>query len=173
MITKERLNELIEKGATIYTFCYYQTKKDIVGIDTSIYKKKEIRGNLFYCGVHIIGIENIFETEEDAEFDLRYKNITRPETLSLPTWEEVEKLIDKVKNGKDNFINLELITQFYTKDNGLIDFDVYLLKEDNSLMFEITNNDEFNYEFEATKDNYLKGCEICRKLFLGENVEEL
>ena len=156
MITKERLKKLIEECATIYTFCYYQTRKDIVSIDTSIYKKKEIIGNLFYCGIHIVGIENIFETKEDAEFSLEFQNITRTETLNLPTWEELNKKVDTIPNMFWQIAKCSEFILFLQTDKTL-----------NNTQIILRGNDD-TYNWGLTKENYLEACKIAKKLFLGE-----
>lgn len=95
---------------------------------------------------------NCFKTEEEAEFSLKYQNITRTETLSLPTWEEIQKT-----HGIVFFRNeCEFMLQYQPISKKIA-------------VYERNNRGDYYLE-EATKENYLQACEICRKLFLGEIV---
>ena len=97
MITRERLEELIKQKATIYiTFaddCVVEDK-----LDEKKFNLMEKLNNGFgiKCGYPL---DMLFETKEEAEFALRYQNITRTETLSLPTWEEFIKLEENSDYG--------------------------------------------------------------------------
>lgn len=153
MIEKERLEELIKQGATIWgvvDYTYHSSKP---------YKRIEYwdLGNMptFYIDEFYETNWNaeFFETKEDAEFALKYQNITRTETLSLPTWEEVQRDLEKRTDGDYVIVDNERVTFIYYKPSG----------------FEVISNCD-NYNFGPTKDNYTEACEICRKLFLGEKV---
>ena len=148
MIEMERLEELFEQGATIWgvvDYTYHSSKP---------YKRIEYwdLGNMptFYKNNIDEFYENnwnaeFFETKEDAEFALKYQDITRTETLSLPTWEEF------VNSGK-----------------SIVFRDAYGdIQELNQYNREININEQYcGY---LTKENYLAACELCRKLFLGED----
>ena len=156
MITRERLEELIENNGTVY--CVLDNVYKIT-LDKRYFC---ILGNYLQWSTvlnklmprHTPHIDDIYETKEDAEFVKEFKNITRTETLNLPTWEEL-KIIDEIKiygeNGKQYLVQAdEYDISVYASDG----YDFILYKR-----------------FERTKDNYIKACTIDRKLFLGENVE--
>lgn len=148
MITKERLQELIELGATIY---YHKLTNgdyfDILDLSHSW-----VAGN-----INDLELDRLFETKEEAEWELEFGNITRTETLSLPTWEEIEK---DLKNCSDG--------EYVIVDDDRVTFVYYKLKKKPKLSI-IANFDAI--EFDATKENYIEACKLAKKLFLGE-VEE-
>ena len=141
MITKERLKELIEQKATIYQII-----------------REPLKIEKILLGYDEIGTtsEDLYETKEEAEECLEFGNIVREERLELPSWEEFLKLPlwdDKnnveFKTNKGNTISI-----FKTEQNEII-----VLKDIKTL-----------FEKPLTKENYLEACELCRKLFLGEEV---
>lgn len=159
MITRERLEELIKQGATIYEVKYGNINP--VSLKNKIryinYKYEiisfEPRPDEKY--LHYKYFKRLFETKEDAEFALEFQNITRTETLNLPTWEELN-IIDEIKingeYGKRYIVQVdEYDISIYASDG----YDFILYKR-----------------FERTKENYIKACTIARKLFLGESVEK-
>ena len=79
MITKERLEELIEQGATIY----HLIAKNYEEINVNDIPQYKIDKWELYK-------EYYFETKEDARWELEM-TATRTETLKLPTWEEFVK----------------------------------------------------------------------------------
>ena len=111
MITRERLEKLIKQEATIWVENQYCNAYDV---ELSNYNYVAITDNkeslmfLDYSiqeddpeSVLVDYLENLYETKEDAEFVKEFKNITRTETLNLPTWEEL-KIIDEIKIYADN-----------------------------------------------------------------------
>ena len=165
MISKERLQELIKQEATIWVenqYCnayavelsnyYYvsitDNKESLMFLDYSIQEDDPESVLVDY-------LENLYETKEDAEFAREFKNITRTETLNLPTWEELN-IIDEIKiygeNGKQYLVQADEYDISIYADDG---YDFILYKR-----------------LKRTKDNYIKACTIARKLFLGESIEE-
>lgn len=111
-------------------------------------------------------------TKAEAEFCAKYKNIQRTETLDLPTWEEAK--IDKlVQNGKLKNGCWDLIKSFTDKmNNEMFEFS---LSSDNGKKFYLSvNNEDSSYKDlfykPLTYENYLEACELCKKLFEGEEV---
>lgn len=104
------------------------------------------------------------EREEEANFALKYQNIPRTETLRLPTWEEV--------CGDDNYS----FTYLYCINEFLFSVKIYRFVS----TFDVCcSHGRFirDYKFKkifnlTTKDDYLKTCDIVKKLFIGEKVEE-
>ena len=161
MITRERLEELIEQGATIYS------------LDTKMYgcvKWLELENQLDklefkrYGEVKLFIIDNgwwhwfdLKDLYEDIEWMIEFGNITRTEELNLPTWEEFRN--KKVKcvgfKGKATDCFFELYEN--TSNNRLI-----LLDHD-------CDYEYFNKEL--TKENYTLACRKAKALFLCEEVE--
>lgn len=148
-ISKERLEELIEQGATIYKI------RDGLIIDYSLCAYNYIDGSDLiyenvltnYCKNYVGLCEDLYETKEDAEFALEFQNIPHTTYLSLPTWKEIKKL--------KSFM-------FYS---GAI---LYCLEVSKQLVFiyKKANFPEILFQEKRTKENYLKMCSICKQLFL-------
>lgn len=98
-------------------------------------------------------LKDCYETQEDAEFAKEFKNITRTETLNLPTWEEL-KIIDEIKiyggNGRRYLLQADEYDISIYADDG---YDFMLYKQ-----------------FDRTKENYLEACKMVKKLFLGDKM---
>ena len=155
MIKPDRLKELIEQEATIWyaniTCITEKILDNTYKVDSAYLWKKIKSGAVKSCGYPL---ENLFETKEEAEWYLEFGNITREEKLSLPSWEELEKDLDK-RNG-----------DFWIVDNNYFTF-IYD-KRDFSSQLKLRTIDE-NYDWNATKENYIDACKLCRSLFLGES----
>lgn len=160
MITKERLEELIEQGATIYEpDDLWQTigkihleKKCYISEDNKLCNDEITYEDLpGATAMYSIPLEDLFETKEDARWELEM-TATRTETLKLPTWEEIE----------DDY-NLEF-------DNSCL--EVY--KTVNRILVKTNKNylGLYDYVFDklATKENYIEACKLCLRLFKGEEV---
>lgn len=168
MITKERLEELIKEKATIYKIRDSMIDDYQLCSCNYLENNELIYGNVLtnYCIRWIGKLEDLFETKEDAEFALKYQNITRTETLSLPTWEEISNRKEYSLSfcAKQSRYCL-CIDMPYRKDEGCI---VLVRQSDPA------NRTVMECEFEripATKANYIEACELCRKLFLWEEEE--
>ena len=160
MITKERLKELIEQGATIYEIC---TDLSIHELDLSVVKDKEMQiGEKWFAFSepntdYLFKMEHLCETMEDVENFKWHKEfgcIERTERLELPTWEEVEKDLKNYKEG-----------DFYIVDNDHFSL-VYNKCYFNPSLFLYVNNGK--YFWKATKENYTLACRKAKELFLGE-----
>ena len=102
MISKERLEELIEKEATIWAV-YDEDRMEriklvvrMMGVSVEEYNKIHNCEPMLYsqfCGIvrDICPISWLFETEEEAVFYKEFGCIERTERLELPTWEEFEE----------------------------------------------------------------------------------
>lgn len=155
MISKERLEELIEQGATIYGIDIGCFCRDLMEIKTKNMRYSASNDNFQYlykesgdCYLYEFYEENLFETKEEAEWHAEFGCIERTDYLDLPTWEEFcmsEKtifFIDKYgsKYGLDHFSGLIWI-----------------------------NENSFG---KLTKENYTIACRKAKQLFLGESNEE-
>lgn len=180
MIEKSRLEELIKEGATIYTI---SKEIFIVGVSDLVkvtpYKlnkacyiaetdgEESLMIRLFDENSNIqpalIGyLQNLFETEKQAEWALKYQLIPRTEWLNLPMWEE---LIDKKKNGRI-YINEFVCGNEY---DLLV---VCSLGVDFEGKIEIRNvslNHKLLFQAPLSEENYIKACDLCVKLFKGED----
>ena len=169
MITKERLEELIKEKAEIYyiinkTFIagyssiseimsYKLNEPDYYIVDDNCLCLMKIQNNEEdYC-VYAWKLQELFETKEEAEWELEFGNITRTETLRLPSWEEV-------CDG--------CITEFCFIDTKKGKHNVYISDEGISITSLTLYEDRFWNKL--TKENYIEACKICKKLFLGEEV---
>lgn len=166
MISKERLEELIEQGATIYVRDIYNVvgSIDFCEYEGRIFKncfqfRVKIKPNLSnYYGCEPnwsddILLENIFETKEDAKWYKEFGCIERTERLELPTWEEFY-------NGEFcHFISKECK---YSLSPDLIHNTIFL--------YECVWGGGFyiHSRWELTKENYTLACRKCKELFLGE-----
>lgn len=157
MISKERLEELIEQNKSVRLYRvggYY--------ID-SLYPKKwknyELwEGCIYRYSGEVILYKNLFETEEDAKWYKEFGNITRTERLELQTWEEFSKWDKLVK--------------FYNKGTSYSMYVFIKNKNTNNCRIIIyADNGEQDwliFEKPLTKENYTLACRKAKELFLGE-----
>lgn len=152
MISKERLEELIKKGATIYEVKYHNINevkldKDLIVVVNDRYIHfRPYYGEKYQFHKYL---DKLFESKEEAEWHKEFGNITRTETLKLPTWEEFRN-----EFGFDFFAKSEI--RIYVM-NHFFDNEIY-----------ITDQWGYSEKFEYTKEGYLLVCRKCKKLFLGE-----
>lgn len=160
MITKERLDELINKCAFIF-YIYNERSIGIIQLDKSygisveeynaINKCKPVfyrKGNVEQ---DICDADRIFETKEQAEWCIKY-HATRTEELNLPNWEDF---------ACETFVSSEgwLYTLLKSKRNK-----IYLWLG--------PNMEKLIEEWEGTEENYIKACDLCLKLFKGNDEDE-
>lgn len=155
MISKKRLKTLIKQKATIY-FVYHGN------VD---WKEGKYKNDFILCEdyvsiywttrSHQIKYEELFETEEDAEWYNEFGNIARTETLTLPTWEEFNKLIETGDTLK--FLGKDGLTYI------LGGWDIC----EKSINIYLENDDSrFGFSYPLTKENYIEACRMCKDLFL-------
>lgn len=148
MISKERLEELIEQGATVWVI-------RSCGIFKRELKNRTFDFELLGVLVSNSGIPyerwfyiDLFETKEEAEWHKEFGCIERTEILKLPTWEE--------------FLKTEETFMFKSKRNQIIS----LFRDENTIYLE---DETWNILREdLTKENYTLACRKCKELFLGE-----
>lgn len=170
MIEKSRLAELIKEGATIYTpfytFCRISDLVKVMSykLNKSFYIAEadgeerlminfiDKNGNI--QPEFIAYLQNLYETQKEAEWALKYQRITRTEELNLPTWEEFmqeDKMVAFTTYPRNYHLlkygNYIVIRSFY--GHGGMDIFVEPL----------------------TEENYIKACDLCVKLFKGEKDE--
>lgn len=167
MITKERLKELIKEEKDCYVIftslvlgCIHLNKKyePRIEVKEDGYSLWVFTSNRFDFKNCIDDCE-LFETKEEAEWELEFGNITRTETLKLANYTNFEN-----ENGD---------RVFYHKGTT---YELSLWwASDNTKIIRITwkSKDGFGWIFEKplTKENYIEACQLCKKLFLnGEAV---
>lgn len=160
-ISKNRLEELISKGATIWYVGkdYSVNANRMVEIRLGKFNKIENdyllvkSGDGFHTPRYnfVAYLDELFETRKQAEWSLKYHAI-RTEELNLPMWEEFKKI------GAIKFIG---------KDKSMYGFfydDLFDLK------LKVYNITLCRILFcrKPTKENYTKACDLCIKLFKGE-----
>lgn len=148
MITKERFEELIKEGATIYDIF----RGDIYPVNLlSLIKLGDVgfeyHNEYYHCDI-CRTLSDFYETKKDAEWEQEFGKIIRTERLELPTWEEFQNK-DCVgfitKTGKKvNILN-------YCFDNEIYISDTWYISE----------------TFEYTQDGYTLACRKAKELFLG------
>lgn len=159
MITKERLEELIQQDKVIYgttddeelleidcKFLHYPKR---MGTDIEIkdhlnvlYTDSENDYKVFEVAKDN---SNIFETKDEAEFYAKYGNVEKTVKMPVPpTWEEFI-LKNKEQNGQFLFcIKINGINLYLSIHIGL------------SNTWFIINYKDFSFDFENTKNGYLQ-----------------
>ena len=156
MITKERLEELIEQGATIYVICWGRVKELNLN---DVEHMEEENGDIYYeiaDEPRTTDLSHLFETKEDAEWHKEFGCIERTERLVLPTWEEIKVDFVDNKKGCGSYPIVE-------KNDISIYIQVYLKGFVHIVLFGDTQ-----YNWEITKENYTLACRKAKELFLGE-----
>ena len=99
-------------------------------------------------------LEDLFATKEEKDWHYEFGNITRTETLTLPSWEEITNKIEEGKPFKMYFNNEQFL--FVSR-----------------LIVKVGKYDTYDIEIEpyfcegTTKENYIKACRLVKKLFFG------
>ena len=164
MISKERLEELIEQGATIYEVKYNNINPvSLTNKIRCIYYKNgviafEPRPDEKY--LHHKYFKNLFETEEEAVWQKEFGCIEMSIKLDLPKWEDIEKdnNFHYIRNYQINK-NFSFFIEIYKFANVIkISGNYGILKTDK----------KFDEMWDLTKESYLLACRKAKELFLGE-----
>lgn len=154
MISKERLEELIKQGSTIYGINFnkvnvYDLCDENVCISPRNFREYGLR--VFDALGYWDDIEfcNLFETKEEAEWHKEFGCIERTERLELPTWEEFDEqkfiwFVDKSQNQCCLYY-LNVVNKIFINVSGEV--------------IEIGD---------LTKENYTLACRKAKELYLGE-----
>ena len=162
MIKKERLEELIKQGATIYEYVNghiweLELKTDWYVMNNCL---REVK-----LGKHphrLWAISDLFETKEEAEWHKEFDCVERTERLVLPTWEELFDF-DKATRFLDCYTQEFAIT----KQRSVIGVILFGVDFTNKIIEVSIGSDKLFVE-ELTKENYTLACRKCKKLFLGD-----
>lgn len=163
MITKERLKELIEQRAIIYRvgmcfiFDYKLDKTYYIEDNNLVQSFCEFDDDVVtrYLGT----FDELYETKEEAEWQLEFGNIQRTEILSLPSWEEFCEWDKLIPNYSFKFTSK-------AKEH----FMLYLWEHKEIFIWSIDDRAYYRCWGEAIKENYIEACRLAKKLFLGEKV---
>ena len=147
MITKERLKELIEQGATVYMARAY-TEGIYLLPENFEANDKEL---VFKYKIYAVPLEDLFETEEDAKWFAEFGCIERTERLNITDWQ-------KFKNRDENFgFTVEDYSYKCFTDGIKIELVEFWGQGGRSL-----------FKAALTKENYTLACRKAKELFLGE-----
>lgn len=156
MITKERLEELIKQGATIWIF----NKVDgVYSVNLSL-----LGGYMFseYCVITendgVLILDHTYETKEEAEWHREFGCIERTERLELPTYEWMQPK----ESEQDVYYN------FYNYNHELM--GIRVTKQSIALYKSYRCSDLTSTVdiFDNTKENYTLACRKAKELFLGD-----
>lgn len=172
MITKERLQELINQKATIWHDDFGEIKLsekceilDTFGFD---YKHQPIEGSILrfyyiYDNQPHFDDYDITELEEDVEKARWHYEIdaTRRELFSPPTWKEMLENPIVYRHYSKNGIEIELCIGETVAPDG----------RKTKPFVRVDYGYKSRY-FEKSKKGWLKACELARNLFLGVDTNE-
>lgn len=169
-ISKERLEELIEQGATVWHDDYGEINLDKKSCE--ICELQTLNGNhigwVLYFAYEYENVENHTEVniehlEEDVETAKWHYEMDcqRIEYLNLPTWEKVEEM-RKTKSYKGYFT----VTSFCKPNRDKVEISSF--SEDRKRIIFVNVELGHSWNFPYTKDGYLSACRLAKKLFLGE-----
>ena len=168
MISRERLEKLIEKGSTIWADDYGEIQlcnKSEVCDTIAFMGNHQIQEGYCLCGFVYnnefirdnIEPDGLEENVEKGEWQYEM-HASRLERFEPPVWEDFLE--------KNDYIFLSKSHKEVTIRIGVIGFT------NGTTMEYVVVENEFErfYTGDLTKDNYIKACTIARKLFLGESV---
>lgn len=164
MISKERLQELIDQKATIWADSYGEIQlcdKSEVCRAISCEGESYCLSGFIYNGKFLPFAVIPEEMEENVERGVWQceMHASRLERFEPPVWEDFLEKNDYIflsKNHKEMIIR-----------SGAIGFTNGTTME----YVAVENEFERFYTGDLTKENYIKACTIARKLFLGESVD--
>ena len=149
MITKERLKELIEQGATIYEVDTFGVNDIILKQGDYVEENGVLHTQVIVGGYNYFYDERLFEAKIDAEWHKEFGCIERTERLELPTWEE---------------FNEKKFVWFFDKDHKSC--CLHYLGCSNQIFINV-DGDVIGIG-DLTKETYNLACRKCKELFLGE-----
>lgn len=168
MLTKERLEELIEQSATIW--------RSMCG---DIHKIR-LDKRYFFCDDNklcwhtiaklmprlFVDFDYLFETKEDAEEYAEFGNITRTEKLVFPRWEDVKDVgYDEIFFVKDNRFDSGVVQYYFLVAEQSKDIQIMFREIDHIMTI---NAYDVIFNKPLTRENYNEARRLCVKLFKGE-----
>lgn len=169
-ITKERLEELIEQGATIY-FIYNGN----IDLKEGIYKDDFIL-NETYVSIywstrsHQVKYKNIFETKKDAEFVLKY-HTTKTFKFEPPTWKDFLATRDEKSFAHWSCGDICVVMVEENNEKGILktynqfEVDIFNDYDSKGRKFHYINS----YGLDDREEIYYKALEYAQEIFLGDS----
>lgn len=155
-ISRERLEELIEQGATIYEAKYGNINPvslinkirfiydDCITFEPSTTDKYN----------HHKYSNRLFETRGEAEWFLKFENVTRVDNLNLPTFKEMMR--------REHFSFMPKMYAYPMVIRFDKDRDIIWMENKYALYYNWCGINEENYD---------RACEEAKRLFLGADYE--
>ena len=152
MLTKERLKELIDEGATVYGIDNQYQPVQEIDLEEEVWMLERSNAILLRQNQEdtVIHLENLYEHKSDAEWDFEFENVEKRIKFVKPKpFREI---------GNEFFIyNFHGFTMY--KYAGVIKLQD---EEGDSYADSIIFDKPFNEE------NYIEACRLIKKLFMGE-----
>ena len=158
MISREKLEELVSKDKKVYWHRVDNNSYYIIRFDTFKFLPEGLEVWDRFEGLLFFNYNNLI-TKEEYEWGCEFQNIKRTETLSLPSWEEIN---ERLKN------ETHIAIDFYDKQHNK--HFIWLNETQITIVDFINGNPHIGTDEILTKENYIEACEIARKLFLGEDL---
>ena len=154
MITKEELEKLIKDKQGIYL----KDCRCISKIYPHRWKQYEIWNTrtLFNCKSFMrYDLRDLYKTKDEAEFTLEFGNITRTETLKLPTYDELPKVTE---------LGFNIISVFYGANH--LEYTIYRHNWYGPDCLEIRQGKEVIFtQALFSKDDYINICRRAKDMF--------
>ena len=157
MIAKERLQELIEQGATVY---------EIFSEDFSNFTESRlIVHNLVEGFYRDIELSDLYEHKADAEWELEFGKgkVTRTEELNIPNYNEFKGMTEISFYKKD----VEYILTKYARGYNPTRINISTFYWDDALG-DFTGEELFDKPH--NEEDYTEACRLIKKLFMGEEL---
>lgn len=172
MIKKERLQELIEQGATIYVV----NNKVVFEEKLNKHHTHDVLKD-FFCWWSIPRkrwfFKDLFENQEEAEWVAKM-HTERTEKFEPPTWKEflaTKKHEDMFAHWFCGDIHIVMVEENdkkgILKTHNQFEVDIYCDGDSKLERFDYFNN----YGIDTREETYYKAVEYARKLFLGVEDE--
>lgn len=173
MITEERLQKLIDRGATIYydTSCesMFSSRESQLYLSPLTF---DIKGDYLvnYYVAHIgpdetvkqkrndYPLRNLYEKKKDWKWEMEFGNVSKKEKLYIPKFEELPENLTIPFLKYDTKLETWLLFQLYVYNGEVLILFRELLDDANDCL----------YHELLTKKSYVKALRMLKKLFLGE-----
>lgn len=166
MISKERLQELIEQETIVYTnnsgYNELQLKKDKFHIARELL--------MFDYKDFCIPIKDIYETKKDADFILKYHK-TKTLKFEPPTWKEFLATRDENSFAHWSCGDICVVMVEENNEKGILktynQFEVDIFNDYDSKSRRFDYCIIQSYGIDTREETYYKALEYAQKLFLG------
>ena len=169
-MTQERLEELIKQGATIWSnTIWYHGKIHLINSDTDEYRIIEDNFGNVCLSHHTKGTDDCYdgqwaleELREDVDCaEWEYKtHAERTERFEPPMWEDIQGWYCFRFISNNDFIEFMVNYDYYEETTRYDCNEIKIFNE---------SQESILFSEPATKENYIKACEIVRDLFKGKN----